>query len=117
MGSAIEDFADEDRERAAMRQKGIANRLNRQGVSEWAARDPAFRVTASMGTPSEEGIILGRCGAMVTKVAVGEDSDDFRIGRRALEAALFVAITEDEGAEFLGRLAWGDYFRYSLCIV
>lgn len=116
MGSAVKDFANEDREGAAVRRKGVANHLNRQEVANLAAGDPAFRVTAGIGAPGDEGVVLGRCGVAITEVAVGEDGDDFRVGRRVPEAALFVAVTEDEGTDFRARLVRGDLFRYRACI-
>jgi hypothetical protein len=42
-----------------------------------------------MATPRDEGsVLLGR-GTKITEVAVAEKPDNFRVGRRPLEAALF----------------------------
>jgi hypothetical protein len=89
VGFAPEDFADEDREGATMRGHGTVQDLAGQAVAKLAARDHAFRVAAGMGAPRDEGRVLLPRGAIITEVAVGDHPDDFRIGRLALEAALF----------------------------
>jgi hypothetical protein len=69
-------------------------------VTEFAARDHALRMAAGMSTPGDKGVVLFACGsALAGDVTIGKALDEFRIGRRALEAALFVAITEDVGLE------------------
>jgi len=83
-------------------------------VTEFATREPAFRVTASMGAPGNEGLVLFWRGAVVTKVAVGKDSDDFRVGRGVLETAPFVAIAIHESAEFPGEVPLVRLFRCRL---
>jgi hypothetical protein len=42
-----------------------------------------------MGAPRDEGSVLLPRGTIITEVAVGDHPDDCRIGRLALEAALF----------------------------
>ena len=103
VGFASEDLADEDREGAAMRGHGPVQDLAGQAVAQLAARDHAFRVAAGMGTPRDEGSVLLPCGAIITEVAVGENRDDFRVVRLALQAALFVTIAEDESVKSHGR--------------
>ena len=116
VGFASENLADEDREGAAMRGHGAVQDLAGQAVAQLAARDHAFRVAAGMGTPRDECSVLLPCGAIITEVAVGENRDDFRIGRLALEAALFVTVAKNVGMEshgrrvirlrFFGKLVW-----------
>ena len=89
MGFASEDLADEKREGAAVRGHGTVQDLAGQAVAKLAARDHAFRVAAGMGAPRDEGSVLLPRGAIITEVAVGDHPDDFRVGRLALEAALF----------------------------
>jgi len=84
VGFAIEDFADEDWEGATVRCKGVTEHLDGQPVSKFAARNPTFRVTASVGTPRDESRVLDRCGVSVTQIAVGENHHDLRVGRLAL---------------------------------
>ena len=103
VGLASEDLADEDREGTAMRGHGTVQDLAGQAVAKLAARDHAFRVAAGMGAPSDEGSVLLPRGAIITEIAVGDHPDDFRIGRLALQAALFVTITEDESVKSHGR--------------
>lgn len=89
VGFAPENLADEEREGAAMRGHGSVQDLAWQAVAQLAARDHAFRVAAGMATPRDEGsVLLGR-GTKITEVAVAEKPDNFRVGRRPLEAALF----------------------------
>jgi hypothetical protein len=103
VGFAPEDLADEDREGTAMRGHGTVQDVAGQAVAKLAARDHAFRMAAGMGTPRDEGSVLLPCGAIITEVAVGENRDDFRVVRLALQAALFVTITEDESVKSHGR--------------
>ncbi len=89
VGFAPENLADEKWEGAAVRGHGTVQDFAGQSVAQLAARDHAFRVAAGMGTPRDEGSVLLGSGATITEVAVGDHPDDFRIGRLALEAALF----------------------------
>jgi hypothetical protein len=103
VGFAPENLADEKREVAAVRGHGTVQDLAGQAVAQLAARDQAFRVAASMGAPRDEGSVLLPRGATITEVAVGENRDDFRVVRLALQTALFVTIAEDVSVESHGR--------------
>ena len=46
--------------------------------------------------------MLGWFGVAAGGTAIRQDLDEFRRGSRALDAALFAAATEDEGAAFHG---------------
>jgi hypothetical protein len=52
--------------------------------------------------PLQECLILGWRGMMTTNVAISVNSNDFRVGRRALDAAMFVTAAENVGLEFHG---------------
>ena len=103
VGFAPENLADEKREGAAVRGHGTVQDLAGQAVAKLAARDHAFRVAAGMGAPRDEGSVLLPRGAIITEVAVGDHPDDFRIGRLALEAALFETVAEDVSMKSHGR--------------
>jgi len=103
VGFASENLADEEWKGVAMRGHGSVQDLVGQVVAQLATRDHAFRVAAGMGTPRDEGSVLLGSGATITEVAVGENRDDFRVVRLALQAALFVTITEYESVKSHGR--------------
>src|ERR1035438_1441596 len=56
-------------------------------------------MVAGTVAPLEECLVLGWRRAMTTNVAVGGHVNDFRVGRRALDPAMFVTAAEDVGLE------------------
>ena len=86
-----------------MRGHGTVQNLTGQAVAQLAARDHAFRVAAGMGKPRDKGSVLFRSGTTITEVAVAEKPNNFRVGRLALQAAVFVTITEDVSVKSHGR--------------
>jgi hypothetical protein len=59
-------------------------------------------MVAGTVAPLEECLVLGWRRAMTTNVAVGEHVNDFRVGRRALDPAMFVTSAEDVGLKSHG---------------
>jgi hypothetical protein len=100
---AAENFANEDWEFAAVREHGSAHNFDGQAMVKLSARDHAVPVAAGTVAPRNECLILGWRGAMTSNVAVGEHSDNFRVGRWTLDPTMFVTTAEDVTLEFHGR--------------
>lgn len=96
---ATEHLADEKREGAAMGKHGLVHDLDWQSVAKSPARDQAVTVMAGTVAPLQECLVLGWRGLMTTNVAIGGHVNDFRVGRRALDPAMFVTAAKDVGLE------------------
>jgi hypothetical protein len=92
-----EHLADEDREGAAVGKHGLVHDLDWQAVAKKTACDQAIPMMAGTVAPLQECLVLGWRGVMTTYVAIGEHVNDFRVGRRALDPAMFVTAAEDIG--------------------
>ena len=108
---AAEHLADEDREGAAVGKHGLVHDLDWQAVAKQTARDQAIPMMAGTVAPLEECLVLGWRGVMTTNVAIGGHVNDFRVGRRALDPAMFVTAAEDvclefHGCEFIRSAIW-----------
>ena len=76
-------------------------------MSKFAAGDDARDVTASMGLPRDEGIVLVLGGATVERdVTVAEALDEVRAWWRTFDAALLVTITKDVSLKSLRLSMW-----------
>ena len=74
--------------------------LDRQALAKSPARNQAVTVMAGTVAPLQECLVLGRRWVMTTNVAIGEHVNDFRVGRRAFNPAVFVTAAEDVCLEF-----------------
>ena len=73
-------------------------------MSQFATGDTACRVLATVDAPGDECVVLFLCGfAAGSKVAVGQDFDEFGIRKRPTEATLLVTVTVDVGLESHGE--------------
>jgi len=95
-----EHLADEDREGAAVGKHGLVHDLDWQAVAKQTARDQAIPMTAGTVAPLQECLVLGWRGLMTTNVAIGGHVNDFRVGRRPFDPAMFVTAAEDVCLEF-----------------
>ena len=106
-----EHLADEDREGAAVGKHGLVHDLDWQAVAKQTARDQAIPMMAGTVAPLQECLVLGWRGLMTTNVAIGGHGNDFRVGRRAFDPAMFVTAAEDvclefHGCEFIHSAIW-----------
>jgi hypothetical protein len=53
--------------------------------------------------PFEECLVLGWSGVMAGNIAVDKHVNDFRVGRRSFDSALFVTAAKDVGLKSHGR--------------
>lgn len=106
LGFTSQNLADEKWEGPAMREHGPMQDLAGQAVSQFSASDHTIQVAAGMETPRFKCLVLGWGGATTSDVAIGEHPDNFGVGRRALDAAVFVATTEYVSLESRGTVTF-----------